>query len=76
MSESEENKKKTLNDLSGMERSTTLEKKQEIKVEYKVLENADLLFKKQYKRISIMDNADIMTKKEILQFLQDTYNTL
>ena len=76
MSELEENKKKTLNDLSGMERSTTLVDKKETKIEYKVLENADLLFKKQYKRISIMDNADIMTKKEILQFLQDSYNTL
>jgi len=67
----------TLNDLNGVEKtaSSTLGG-QEVKVEYKVLENADLLFKKQYQEILKMENADIMTKKQVLQFLQDTYNTL
>lgn len=67
----------TLNDLNGVEKtsSSTLGG-QETKVEYKVLENADLLFKKQYQKILKMQDADIMTKKEILNFLQSTYNTL
>jgi len=67
----------TLNDLNGVEKtSSSTHGGQETKIEYKVLENADLLFKKQYKFIMKMQDADIMTKKEILNFLQETYNTL
>ena len=43
---------------------------------YKVLENADLLYKKYVTEIVSMPDSTYFTKKEVLKFLADIYNTL
>ena len=67
----------TLNEINGLEKTASDSLGgQEVKYKYQVLENADLLYKKLINEVRKMENGDIMTKKEIYQFIENTYNTL
>jgi hypothetical protein len=77
MSKKETDHEETLNEVNGLEKtsSETLGG-QEVKYKYQVLENADLFYKKLINEVRKMENGDIMTKKEIYHFIENTYNNL
>tara|TARA_R100000988_G_C3941264_1_gene136326 strand:+ start:398 stop:613 length:216 start_codon:yes stop_codon:yes gene_type:complete len=68
-------KKEVLNDLESLEK-TTSDTLGGAEIKYKVLENADLLYKKYVTEIVSMPDSTYFTKKEVLKFLADIYNTL
>ena len=65
--------KKVLNDLEGLEK-TTSDTLGGAEIKYKVLENADLLYKKYTSYVRTKPDSEIFTKKEVLNFLGNLYN--